>query len=157
MTTDATLPKTSRRFQLRCAATNHPVPWVITGCCTENGTWVSIFLVLYSKALVEPFPDELRQAAGCSIPLIGGHQGLLVQLHHLGHLIVQAVVQEASPGSEGLAQHGKAGQSALQERQKPLEDRLSTAGVLMWYCKGSAGLKESVEPTHVPCTQSALS
>lgn len=58
---------------------------------TQEGHGFSL-LVLHSKALVEPLPNKLRQAACGSIPLAGGNQGLLVQLHHLGHLVVQAVV-----------------------------------------------------------------
>ena len=70
-------------------------------------------MLLYSEALMEPLPNKLGQVACGCIPLPGCCQGLFVELHDLGHLIVQAVVQEAAPGGEGLTQQGKMGQCAL--------------------------------------------
>lgn len=49
-------------------------------------------LALDSKALMEALPDQLGQVSGGRIPLASCNQGLLVELHDLGHLVVQAIV-----------------------------------------------------------------
>ena len=41
---------------------------------------------------MEALPDLLGQGAGGGVPLSGSSQGLPVELHDLGHLVVQAVV-----------------------------------------------------------------
>ena len=57
---------------------------------------------LDSKALLQPVLDRLRQGCCCGIPLTSSCQGLLVQLHDLPQLVVQAGVCEAPPRREGI-------------------------------------------------------